>query len=193
MYPPRIAVFADGENLVFRLQEMLTTGRKVLAEVIHEPNCYVWSPRVVWSKDKQEFQLFSRIYYYTSVVGTDSRVSEVRNQLSQIEYICYPDATNMGVIHHAQLLPVVFKKPKQSQKTRNVDIQIVIDVMRCAHSDQFEQIYILSGDGDYLPLVRELAHLGKQIRLSAFSSGLNSELQSCVDRFTLLDDAFFEA
>ena len=56
-------------------------------------------------------------------------------------------------------MPVVFKKPKQSQKTRNVDIQIVIDVMRCAHSDQFEQIYILSGDGDYLPLVRELGRV----------------------------------
>src|SRR6266545_4775084 len=187
MYPPRIAVFADGENLVFRYQDMLTANRTPRPEVIHKQDCYVWSPLVAWDSRHQGFQLFSRIYYYTSVVGNGSKVSKVRDQLSQIKYTCYPDATNMGVVHSAQLLPVVFKKPKQSKKTRNVDIQIVIDVMRCAHSDQFEQIYILSGDGDYLPLVREVAHLGKQIRLSAFSSGLNPELQSCVDRFTLLD------
>jgi uncharacterized LabA/DUF88 family protein len=192
MYPPRIAIFADGENLVFRFQEMLAAGRRAHPEVVHSPDCYAWSSRIVWDEHYPEFQLVSRIHYYTSVAGDESRVAEVRNRLSQIEYICFPDATNRGVVHRAQLVPVVFKKPAQSRKTRNVDIQIVIDVMRCAHSDQFEQIYILSGDGDYLPLVKEVAHLGKQVRLSAFSSGLHSELRNNVDRFTLLDSAYFE-
>jgi uncharacterized LabA/DUF88 family protein len=193
MYPPRIAIFADGENLVFRFQEMLAAGRRALPEVVHSPDCYVWSPRIVWDQHHPEYQLVSRIHYYTSVTGEDSRVAEVRDRLSEIEYTCFPDATNSSVMHRAQLVPVVFKKPSQSRKTRNVDIQIVIDVMRCAHSDQFEQIYILSGDGDYLPLVKEVAHLGKQVRLSAFSSGLYSELRSNVDRFTLLDSVYFES
>jgi uncharacterized LabA/DUF88 family protein len=193
MYPPRIAIFADGENLVIRFQKMLAAGRKVLPEVVHIPNCYVWSPRIVWNRDHAEHQLVSRIYYYTSVTGDEPRTAEVRDELSKIEYTCHPDATNMSVIHRAQIVPVVFKKLSQSQKTRNVDIQIVIDVMRCAHSDQFEQLYILSGDGDYLPLVKEVSHLGKQVRLGAFSSGLNSELRSNVDRFTLLDSVYFES
>ena len=191
MYPPRIVIFADGENLVFRFQKMLDDGRRALPEVVHVPDCYVWSPTIIWDPNHPECQLISRIYYYTSVTGDDSRVAEVRSSLSQIEYMCRPDPTNFGVVRHAQLVPVVFKKPSQSEKTRNVDIQIVIDVMRCAHSDQFEQIHILSGDGDYLPLLKEVAHLGKQVRLSAFSSGLNSDLRSNVDRFTLLDDAYF--
>lgn len=193
MYPPRIAIFADGENLVFRFQEMLAAGRRALPDVVHSHDCYVWSPRIVWDRDHPEYQLVSRIHYYTSVIGDGSRVAEVRDRLSEIAYICFPDATSSGVMHRAQLVPVVFKKPSQSRKTRNVDIQIVIDVMRCAHSDQFEQIYILSGDGDYLPLVKEVAHLGKQVRPSAFSSGLHSELRSNVDRFTSLDDVYFES
>lgn len=196
MFPPRIAIFADGENLVFRFQAMLDSGRKPLKWVQHERDCFVWSPLFIWNPNRPGhpgFQLITRILYYTSVIGDDQRIAAVRDQLAAIEYTCHPDGTNMDVTHSAQLVPVVFKKPAQSQKTRNVDIQIVIDVMRCAHSDQFEQIHILSGDGDYLPLVKEVAHLGKQIRLSAFSSALHPELRRNVDRFTLLDDFYFEA
>src|SRR6266567_7735046 len=184
MYPPRIAIFADGENLVLRFQEMLDAGRKPLKGIVHERDCYVWSPWLIWQPNHPDCQLVTRIHYYASVTGDEPRVAEVRDQLSAIEYISYPDATNYGVTHRAQLVPVVFKKPTRSQKTRNVDIQIVIDVMRCAHSDQFEQIHILSGDGDYLPLVKEVLHLGKQVRLSAFSCGLHPKLRSNVDRFT---------
>jgi len=192
MYPPRIAIFADGENLVLRFQEMVGTGRRPVPEVVHSRDCYVWSPRIIWDGNHPEYQLVTRIHYYSSVTGDAPRVAQVRDQLSAIEYTCRPDATNGGVTHRGQLVPVVFKKPAQSQKTRNVDIQILIDVMRCAHSDQFEQIHIMSGDGDYLPLVKEVVHLGKQVRLSAFSSGLHSELRSNVDRFTSLDTFYFE-
>ena len=185
-------MFADGENLVFRYQDMLATGRRPLADVVHVPDCYVWSPRITWDLHHPEFQLVNRAYYYTSIVGDDNRVASVRRAISQIEYLCLPDATSSGVRHHAQLVPMVFKKDAQSRKTRNVDIQIVIVVMRFAHSSQFEQIHILSGDGDYLPLIREVARLGKQVRISAFSSGLNPLLQSDVDRFAMLDNAFFE-
>jgi len=193
MHPPRIAIFADGENLVLRFQEMIDSGRRPLGDGFHEPDVCVWSPLLIWDPNNAEFQFVTRINYYTSVVGDAPRVATVRDQLSTREYICYPDATNRGVQHVGQLVPVVFKKPAKGQKTRNVDIQIIIDVMRCAHSDQFEQIHILSGDGDYLPLVKEVGHLGKQIRLSAFSSGLHPDLRRNVDRFTLLDDFYFEA
>jgi uncharacterized LabA/DUF88 family protein len=192
MFPPRIAMFADGENLVFRFQDMVAAGRTPLKCVVHERDCYVWSPLLIWNPSIPDCQLVTRIHYYTSVAGAEQRVTEVRDQLSAIQYTCYPDATNYGVMHRAQLVPEVFKKPTQSRKSRNVDIQIVIDVMRAAHSDQFEQIHILSGDGDYLPLVKEVGHLGKQVRLSAFSSGLHPDLRGTVDRFTLLDDFYFE-
>jgi uncharacterized LabA/DUF88 family protein len=91
-----------------------------------------------------------------------------------------------------QLVPVVFKKPKQSTKTRNVDIQIVIDVMRYSFAGAIEKVYLASGDGDYLPLIQEVMRRGTQVELLAFQSGLNPSLKKSVDRLHFLEDAFFE-
>ena len=89
-------------------------------------------------------------------------------------------------------MPIIFKKSSKSQKTRNIDIQIVIDVMRFAFTDSIDRIYLASGDGDYMPLIMEVMRRGKQVELLAFSSGLNGELSSIVDRVHRLDDSFFE-
>ena len=88
-------------------------------------------------------------------------------------------------------MPVVFKKPRQSQKTRNVDIQVVIDVMRFAFTDEVERVYLVSGDGDYLPLLDEVMRRGKQVEVLALSDGLNDKLSHSVDRFYDLDPVFF--
>jgi len=74
-----------------------------------------------------------------------------------------------------------------------VDIQIIIDVMRHTFSQSYDVIYLFSGDGDYLPLIEEVMRQGKQVYISAFSSGLNEKLISRVDMFTPLDEDFFEA
>jgi uncharacterized LabA/DUF88 family protein len=85
----------------------------------------------------------------------------------------------------------VFKKPARRQKTRNVNIQIVIDMVRFAFTDEVERVYLASGDGDYLPLIAEVMRKGKQVEILAFSSGLNSAVPYSVDRFFSLDNVFF--
>ena len=72
-----------------------------------------------------------------------------------------------------------------------MDIQIVIDVMRFAFTDEVERVYLASGDGDYLPLISEVMRRGKQVELLAFSSGLSGALPYSVDSFYSLDNLFF--
>lgn len=186
MLTPRSILFVDGENLVMRYQEMLAAGKQPDEPIIHVPDVFVWHPGFMrWN----DLNSVIRVSYYTSVVGDDQRVAEVKKIIAGQTYM---SPTDNGAVN-GQLIPVVFKKPSRSQKTRNVDIQIVIDVMRYAFTDEIDRVYIASGDGDYLPLLAEVMRRGKQVEVFAFSSGLNPVLPYSVDRFSLLDTPFFKA
>jgi uncharacterized LabA/DUF88 family protein len=63
--------------------------------------------------------------------------------------------------------------------------------MRFAFTDEIERVYLVSGDGDYLPLVEEVMRRGKQVEILALSSGLNHALPYSVDSFYELDNALF--
>jgi len=180
-------LFVDGENLTMRYQETLAAGRKPRPSVVHLSDTYVWTQRVTHSP-YANLPNVVRVHYYTSVTGDHDKIEEARQTLSKLAFA----SPGTSGYHNAQLVPTVFKKPKKSQKTRNVDIQIVIDIMRASFTGAVDRIYLASGDGDYLPLISEVMRKGTQVELLAFASGLNSALVPAVDRVHLLEDAFFE-
>lgn len=184
---PRSILFIDGENLSLRYQAMVASGLVPRKDVVHEPDVFVWHDKLVRNSN-YELRKVVRVCYYTSVVGDEQQVIEIKRKLSQIWFSTIADDGGIS----GQIVPVVFKKPSKSQKTRNVDIQIVIDIMRYAFTDEIDRVYLASGDGDYLPLIEEVMRRGKQVELLAFSSGLNSALPYSVDSFFSLDHVFFE-
>ena len=187
---PRSILFVDGENLTMRFQEMVAAGRTPHDSVVHRPDTFVWHPRIMRNYEG-ELQGVARVCYYTSVVGDDQRVVEVKQEIAGMEFVSVlsgPDGAISG-----RIVPIVFKKSAKSKKTRNVDIQVVIDVMRFAFADEVQRVYLASGDGDYLPLINEVMRRGKQVEVLALSSGLNPALRYSADRFYLLDEVFFQA
>lgn len=185
---PRSILFVDGENLTLRYQALLTAGLKPRQNVLHLQDVFVWHPKLTGNSDF-ELRKVVRVCYYTSVVGDDQQVRDVRRKLAEVRFTTIADDGGMS----GQIVPIVFKKPSKSQKTRNVDIQIVIDVMRFAFTDEIDRVYLASGDGDYLPLIQEVMRRGKQVELLAFSSGLSSVLPYSVDSFYNLDPVFFRS
>ena len=183
MHTLRPIQFVDGENLVMRYQAMIAAGRKPVENVKHKRDVYVWHEGLASFFNHG----FARIYYYTTVVGAEPEVEKVKAEIASCKYMYIPSSTAVM----SQLVPFVFKKASQSQKTRNVDIQLVIDVMRFASTESFNLLFIASGDGDYLPLIVEAMRSGKQVVVAAFSSGLNPLLPNCVDKFIDLDELFF--
>ncbi len=170
-----------------RYQAMVAAGAKPKKNVIHIPDVFVWHQEITtWS-----CMDIGRVTYYTSTIGDQQRLFKLRSQIADTTFNYNYDPSDDVQPGLAQLLPKIFHKSSKSQKTRNVDINIVIDVMRAAHLDSASLLYILSGDGDYLPLVEEVGRHGKEIWMSAFSSGLNEQLCSSVDLFQGLDDFFF--
>jgi len=185
MTKPRAILFVDGENLVMRYQTMVAAGRTPRENVKHRKDVFVWHDSLTNFFDHGVM----RACYYTSVVGDEARVTEVKAELAALRYMYFPP--HRLAAYMAQVTPVVFKKPAQSQKTRNVDIQIVIDVMRYATGDAYDHLLLASGDGDYLPLISEAMRAGKQVHVAAFSSGLHPAIAHSVDKFIDLDELFF--
>jgi uncharacterized LabA/DUF88 family protein len=184
---PKTMIFADGENLVMRYQEMVSHGKKPKKTVVHVQDSFVWSPEITtWSC----FNIV-RASYYTSITGDENLIQKAKDDIADVLYEFSYDPDPSVPAGSAQIVPFVFKKDKKSQKTRNVDINIIIDTMRHSLSLDLEIIYILSGDGDYLPLIQEIMRHGKTVYLSAFTSGLHPRLRSTVDVFNPLDDLFF--
>lgn len=181
----RSILFVDGENLTFRFQSMLESGRQPKASVQHCPDVYVWTS-VLGHKELIDTDVL-RVTYYTSMVGDDDAVATVKGKIADLRYRGHGDYYGA-----CQLYPRVYKKLKKSTKSRLVDINIVIDIMRFAYSDAVDVVYLFSGDGDFVSLVEEIARSGKKVCVAAFSSGLEPRLVSAVDRFVLLDEFYFE-
>ena len=181
----KVIAFVDGENLVCRYQDMLDAGRIAQPDVVYIRDSFVWSPHVTrWT-----VMDLIRVSYYTSVVGDDQRVADVSRQISQTRFEC----SSADYVGTAQIIPRVHKKPGNSRKTKVVDVDITMDVMRAALEMPVDGIYLLSGDADYLPLVREVARTtAKQVYIAAFSSGLAKDLPSAAEQFIDLDQWFFK-
>ncbi|MDD5628446.1 MAG: NYN domain-containing protein [Elusimicrobia bacterium] len=182
----RAMFFVDGENLTFRYQDMLQAGAKLRNHINpdHIPDTLVWHARMCQVAP----MTLRRVNYYTSVVGDDDKIAEVKNKIAEITYT----ASAFGVHSTGQIVPKVYKKEKSSRKSRIVDINICIDSLRHAHQPDVDLLIFASGDGDYLPLIREIMRHGKQVYLMAFSSGLDQRLRHSVDHFFDMDVMFFE-
>jgi uncharacterized LabA/DUF88 family protein len=186
----KVVAFVDGENLVLRYQDMLKVGHAPKETVVHEPDSFVWSPDVTLWTDMD----LVRVIYYTSVVGDSDRVAAVERRISGTQFRSRANSAGVGYSGHAQIIPRVHKKAANSRKTKVVDVDITMDVMRMALQLPMEGIFLLTGDGDYLPLLREVTRsTSKQVYLGAFSSGLAEELRSSVEVFVDLDAMFFNA
>jgi len=177
-------LFVDGENLVMRYQAMKAAGRTPHPDVAHVQDTYVWTDGI----SQLVSGGFARVCYYSTVVGDDVLAERIRGEIASQFH-------GFGVHPHPttkyQPVPFVFKKAARSEKTRTVDIQIVIDIMRAATQASFGPLVLASGDGDYLPVLAEAMRLGKQVVVAAFSSGINPLIPRSVDKFISLDHYFF--
>jgi uncharacterized LabA/DUF88 family protein len=70
---------------------------------------------------------------------------------------------------------------------------MAVDILTHVCQDNLDTVYLFSGDGDNKPIVETVVRNGKQVYLSAFSSGLNPTLPHLVDQVTHLDKFYFSS
>lgn len=78
------------------------------------------------------------------------------------------------------------EKPLQifygGEKKADWDVGITVDAIRLAPS--LDAIIIVSGDGDYVPLIEYLRNQGKQVEVMAFGNTTSSKLLDAADDYT---------
>jgi uncharacterized LabA/DUF88 family protein len=190
--PPigRMMVFVDGENLTFRYEAMLKAGREVRSEVRHREGIYVWNDNDFLEK----FQHFIiRTAYYTAACGSEDFLDEIRSEKTGFHLGAHPrnplSPPSFATVHSG-VLPVVFKK-KRNQSSKGVDIRITLDNLSNCYMNNFDSMYLISGDADFIPVIEDVMRRGKKVHVAALSSGASPKLRMAGDSFHLLDDFFF--
>ena len=184
----RTLILVDGENLVARYEAMLSDGRAPRAgdEVIHEQGRFLWRPGLpMW-----QTQDVVRVTYFTTVIGDEPAIAALEDLISRTGYEFVP--RDIATRQAGFLCPRVFKKPKANYKNKSVDLNIAIDALRHAYSRSVDRIVILSGDGDFVPLIEEVMRQGVQVVSGGFSNGLSPNLSRVADEFIDLDPHFLD-
>lgn len=181
--PPsrKMMVFADGENLVCRYQAMLGKGFIPRDDMAHVKDAYVWCH--AYPHEAQQHEVL-RATYYTSATGDDARLNQIRDELKELKV-----GRHRASFTPNTLSPCVFKKHNKSRSSKGVDIQMCVDILGNVYRGNTDSILIMSGDGDFVPLIEEVKRAGVLVYVTAFSDGVNPELARSSDSFRTLDDS----
>lgn len=52
---------------------------------------------------------------------------------------------------------------------KGVDVELAIDVLEAAHQDRYDVAVLITGDADFVPLIRRITSLGKQALIAHFT------------------------
>ena len=179
----RFMFFIDGENLVCRYQDMIKDGYVPSIGVNHLLDTFVWAENVSVPAIR-ETQIV-RAYYYTSVYGDDNKQQSVGEQLKEIIIQGTPGGARV-------LYPVMFKKIRKTEKGKSVDIQLTVDILSYVYQNNLDTVCLFSGDGDFVPVLKEAIHFGKHVFVGALSKGLSPALKRLADEYIRLDGCFFD-
>ncbi len=90
---------------------------------------------------------------------------------------------NLGIETREKPLQVFYG----GEKKADWDVGVTVDAIRFAPS--LDAIILVSGDGDYVPLVEYLRNQGKQVEVMAFGGTASSKLVEAADDFIDLSQA----
>jgi hypothetical protein len=184
IYRKRWMLFVDGENFTIRGQEVAArAGLALRVGEFYSRDCYLWipgtPPKDLAAHGNGSPQMLhergERSSYYTFVQGDPDRIGAVRESLWRLGF-----------------QPAVFKKPT-GLRAKGVDIALTKDVLSNAFLDNYDVAVLVTGDGDYLPVVEEVKRLGKIVTVLFFDEaggGMNPELRLASDGFVDIGQYF---
>ena len=86
------------------------------------------------------------------------------------------------------------KKPKRfSDGKTKADWDMAIAMEALEHQRKAKDLVLVSGDGDFAPLIKRLQRNGQKVEVACFSEGLAQEAREAADRVIFLDASSLEA
>jgi len=168
-------------------QAMIANGAIPQDSVVHKPDTYVWREHTV----QPGLNVVLRATYYTYASGDNDKVASIAQEIKQLTFRQYdPPQPKLWTKLPDNLSARIFKK-ERGKKAKGVDIQMTVDIMTHVYQNNLDVVYLVSGDGDYFPVIDEVIRNGKQIYVAALSDGLSPLLVERADKFFDLDRLYF--
>ncbi len=121
-----------------------------------------------------------RIYYYNAPLDRDEDEERYLQQQKFFE-----------TMRRLPLIDVRLGRLVQRGNTyveKGIDLAIAIDMLDMAHRNCFDTAVLITGDGDFTPLIETVKMCGKQVEVAYFSKGFSNFLQDSADKVTYLDE-----
>ncbi len=172
-------LFVDGENFTIRGQALAQQrGLRLVPGKYWRADIYLWFPD---QQGRPFLGLYPerpttepvRAHYYTSAVGDDSALAEVRQSLWRLGFA-----------------PTVIKKQKSNARSKGVDISIATDMLSGAYKHTYDTAVLVAGDGDYVPLLDEVRRQGRRVVVMFYgeANGLSPALRLAADAYVNLEN-----
>ena len=103
----------------------------------------------------------------------------------------YKDLSNKsGYVIKASFNKIAFNEAIE----KKIDIKIAIDMVSLAHENAYDTAVLVSGDGDFVPVVKKVKKLNKKVELWAFRYSLANALKGEFEQKNIyyLDDILSE-
>ncbi len=103
---------------------------------------------------------------------------------------CNPEQKRLHEDLKREKVRVIIPRGRCANQTKQigVDVQLATDVVTSAIRSSCDTILIVSGDGDFIPVIDSVKAAGKKVEFAAFSEYANMSLIDETDYFTYLDD-----
>ena len=84
--------------------------------------------------------------------------------------------------------PLRYSRDKKDKWEKGVDILVATDLIAGAFYDAYDSLVLISGDGDFAPVLEEIKKTGKRVENAFFSNHRSKALADNCDIFIALDE-----
>lgn len=170
--PERIAIFIDGSNFYHSVKDVLNVRDNEIS----------FSKLIeVLKKDG----LLIGVYYYNAPLdrGYNAEIYWKQQQF-------FSDLRKIPGFHVILCTMRKMKKPDGtfSFAVKGDDIHLATDMLSFAYENTYDTAVLVSGDGDFVPVIKKVQKLGKKVENAYFSVSRSDFLKKVCDSSVLLDE-----
>jgi uncharacterized LabA/DUF88 family protein len=172
MNQERIMIFIDGSNFYHGLKK--NTGKDIDIDFSKLGKSISGKRRLI------------RIHYYNAPLDQKMNPGKYKKQQKFFERLRKTPNFKLVLVR----LQKRIVKGKTIYVVKGDDIHIATDMIVLASKNAYDTAVLVSGDGDFVPAVKAVQEMGKQVENYYFRSGHSWHLRQTCDKSVLMDKKF---
>lgn len=141
-------LFVDGSNFYAGQYELFG------------PHRYLDFSKLIAQLERKINIVFDKIYFYASYSPKPNKPSDKQKLYLKNEALFYKSVKSVQKV-------AFFKgyRSKTSGKEKEVDVKLAVDMVDFAHRKLYDQMYLVSGDADFMEALHAVKRLGLKVSL----------------------------